>query len=84
MPSAAKYKGRYVNYQTRYYHDCTRGDKVLRRLRLNPVIKALYRELEIRDLIESETTRMHGFMQSWRLAEPHVNDVAVTVRTTTR
>lgn len=60
MPSAAKYQGRYVNYQTRYYHDHTRGDATLRRLRLNPVVKAMYRELEIRDLIESETTRGHG------------------------
>lgn len=62
MPKAAKYRGRYVNYQTDYYHQVTRGDKALRLLRRNPIIKALYRELEIHDLIESETGRLHGLM----------------------
>lgn len=41
--------------------------KLLVRLRRDPRVLALYRELEIRDLIESETTRIDGLAQSWTL-----------------
>ena len=37
-----------------------RTERLFLRLRQDPHILALYKELEIRDLIQSETSRMHG------------------------